>query len=91
MVERLACRKVVSAPPVEIFSEVDVAEIERVALDEEAITDDDFLSTSRDIDAVFTEHREQVSGAPAQVCIFDVGTSLCTLGEPACIPITPGT
>ncbi|EJT84196.1 hypothetical protein PPS11_25120 [Pseudomonas putida S11] len=89
-VEGLACGQVVGAAAVEVGAQVDLAQVHRVALDQEAVAQGHHLAAAGNVHAVFAQGREQVGRAPAQVQVFDGGAALVTQGQAGGIAVAPG-
>ncbi|MCY1418046.1 hypothetical protein D9M71_335920 [compost metagenome] len=89
-VEGLACRQVVGAAPVEFAVGQAFAHVQRVAVDQETVTDHNVLATEGQVDAVTAQRAEQIGRAPAEVGVFELGGAFRTIGEAGRIAIAPG-
>ncbi|MCY1439551.1 hypothetical protein D9M71_557910 [compost metagenome] len=89
-VEGLACGQVIGTAAVKVGAEVDLAEVHRVALDQEAVTQGHYLAAAGNVHAIFAQRREQVGRAPAQVQVLDGGAALVAQGQAGGIAIAPG-
>ena len=89
-VEGLACSKVVGTAAIEVGPQVDLAKVDRVTLDQETIAQGDDLAATGNVHAIFTQRREQVGRAPAQVQVFDGGAAFVAQGQAGGVAIAPG-
>lgn len=90
LVERLARRQPVSASAVEFAVGQPVAQVERVTINQEAITDHDVLTAEGQVDAILTQHVEQLARTPTEVGVFEFGGAFRTVGETRGIAVAPG-
>ncbi|MNF50992.1 hypothetical protein D3C84_323020 [compost metagenome] len=90
LVEGLACRQPVGAATVELAVGKALAEVQGVAIDQEAVADHDVLPAEREVHAVLAQGFEQLAGTPAEVGVLDLGGALGTVGEARRVAVAPG-
>ena len=90
LVEGFARGQPVGASTVELAVGQAFAQVERVAINQEAVTDHDVLAAEGQVHAVLTEHVKQLARAPAEVGVFELGGAFRTVAEAGGIAVAPG-
>src|SRR3989338_644484 len=90
LVERLARGQVVGAATIEFAISQAIADVQRIAVDQETVADHNVLPTEGEIHAVLAERLEQFDRTPTEVGIFDLGGAFRAIGKAGGIAIAPG-